>query len=303
MVPIVSVIICTHNPRFDYLGQVLQGLQAQTLPCSEWELLLIDNASEQLLSEKIDLSWHPNAYHIRENQLGLTPARVRGIQDAKAEILVLVDDDNILEPDYLEIALKIGKDWPMIGAWGGQAKARFEETPPDWTKSFWGYLAIREFDQDKWSNLLNQLETVPFGTGLCVRKFVAEKYVELVKNDPKRANLDRKGNLLLSCGDVDLALTSCDLGLGTGLFTALKLTHIMPPSRFQEDYLLKILEGTCYSITILEFLRGKTPSKHSWKKKLVRQSLWLKDKHTRKAYQAIFRGSDLAAKEIYSLKS
>ncbi len=75
----VSAIICTHNPRRDYLKRVLNALQAQTLPKDEWELLIIDNASEQALATDWDLSWHPLPRHIREDELGLTPARLRGI--------------------------------------------------------------------------------------------------------------------------------------------------------------------------------------------------------------------------------
>jgi glycosyltransferase involved in cell wall biosynthesis len=55
MRPHLSVIICTHNPRKDYLERVLKALQEQTLPSESWELLLIDNASDNLLEKKIDL--------------------------------------------------------------------------------------------------------------------------------------------------------------------------------------------------------------------------------------------------------
>jgi hypothetical protein len=36
----VSVIICTHNPRMDYLARALAALKEQTLPKELWELLL-----------------------------------------------------------------------------------------------------------------------------------------------------------------------------------------------------------------------------------------------------------------------
>jgi glycosyltransferase involved in cell wall biosynthesis len=193
----LSVLICTHNPRRDYLDKVLHALKSQTLPMELWELLVIDNASDELLSPEIDLTWHPQARHIREEQLGLTPARLRGIQEATAETLVFVDDDNVLDSDYLEVALRISKDWSTIGAWGGQAIPEFEETPSEWTKPYWGYLAIREFDRDIWSNLLRQGETVPCGAGLCVRRLLLRKYADLVRKQPKRAGMDRKGKLLL----------------------------------------------------------------------------------------------------------
>ena len=92
----LSVIICCHNPRSDYLERVLEALQAQTLSTNNWELLVVDNASENPVSASHNISWHPNARHVREENLGLTRARLRGIAESKADLLVFVDDDNVL---------------------------------------------------------------------------------------------------------------------------------------------------------------------------------------------------------------
>jgi glycosyltransferase involved in cell wall biosynthesis len=297
----LSVITCAHNPRRDYLDKVLAALKTQTLPFECWELLLIDNASDRLISEEICLSWHPNARHIREDQLGLTHARLRGIKEASAEILIFVDDDNVLDSDYLEVALQISKEWLHIGAWGGQIRPEFEQTPPEWTKPYWGMLAIREFDRNKWSNLLHQHDTTPCGAGLCIRKVVTEKYAELVRAQTQRANMDRKGKLLTSCGDSDLALIACDLGLGTGQFTSLKLTHLIPACRLKEEYLLRLVEGMTYSGTILDSFRGKLPPKPSWRKKLLQHYYrWRGNSRQRRFHDASQRGLTLALKEIGS---
>src|ERR1700740_1615244 len=79
----VSVILCTHNPRHDYLSRVLASLREQTLPAEQWEFLVVDNHSKQPLAEIWDISWHPHGRHIREDELGLTAARLRGIQEAR----------------------------------------------------------------------------------------------------------------------------------------------------------------------------------------------------------------------------
>ncbi|MGI2905520.1 glycosyltransferase [Tolypothrix sp. VBCCA 56010] len=302
----VSVIICTHNPKSDYFDKVLAALRSQTLLFEQWELLLIDNASEQLLSSVIDLSWHPKARHLREEELGLTPARLRGIREAKAETLVFVDDDNVLESDYLEVALQISKDYPMIAVWGGQTIPEFEVIPPDWTKRYWGYLAVREFEQERWSNLIHQHETTPYGAGLCVRKIVAEKYAYLVKHDPMRLGLGRKGSdnkarILFACEDTDIAFTSCDMGFGTGIFTALRLKHLIPASRITEEYLERIVEGTTYSLTILESFRGKIPNSQEplWKIKLSEYyRLWKMHPKERRLFKAQIRGKALAVQKI-----
>ena len=57
---------------------------------AEWELLLIDNASRPAARDLISFTWHPNARHIREEVLGLTPARLRGIQEAHGQLLILL---------------------------------------------------------------------------------------------------------------------------------------------------------------------------------------------------------------------
>jgi glycosyltransferase involved in cell wall biosynthesis len=297
----ISVIICTYNPRAEYLEEALKALKDQTLPISQWELLLIDNASDQPLSSEIDISWHPHSRHLREEKLGKTHALLLGIKEAVGELIVIVDDDNVLDTTYLEVALHISKDWPMLGAWGGQIVPDFEETPPEWTKPYWWMIAIREFEQDKWSNLLHCYDTAPVGAGMCVRKSVANKYAELAMNDSSRSNLDPKGKQLLRSGDQDLAFTSCDLGLGTGLFVSLKLTHLIPARRLEKEYLLKLAEGISYSVTIMESLRGKVPDipKVSLIRKLIGYyRLMRMEPIYRSFHQAIERGKALAIKEI-----
>ncbi len=301
MNPVISVIICTHNPRPDYLSKVLAALKAQTLPLEQWELLLIDNASQKLLSSEIDLSWHSQARHIREEQLGLTHARLRGIKESIGETLVFVDDDNILDTDFLENTFQIRKDWSILGAWGGQIIPYFEEPPPEWTKPYWPLLAIQEFDRDRWSNLSHQYEIVPYGAGLCVRKIVAQKYAKLLRDQPKRAGMDRKGKVLTSGGDIDLAFTACDIGLGIGQFTSLKVTHLIPGFRLQEDYLLRLMEGINYSIIMLKYFRGQMPSRISWRKKLLQYyASWRMSGKARRFYHASRKGENRAIQEIYA---
>lgn len=304
----LSVIICTHNPKRHYFEKVLGALKAQTLPFEKWEVLLIDNASDRPLASDVDLSWHPGARHIREEELGLTPARLRGIAEAAAETLVFVDDDNVLDPNYLEVALQISNDYPFIGAWGGQILPEFEVTPPEWTKPFWGYLALREVERDQWSNLLHQLETTPHGAGLCIRKVVAEQYATNAKHHPVRSKLGRKGTagqdeIPLSCEDTDMAYTACDIGLGTGLFTALKLTHLIPANRLTEEYLCRLVKGSTYSKVILESLRNQlpTPPDRSLKARLsefykLRKML----PQERQLYKAEKQAAAMAAQKIFS---
>ncbi len=116
----VSVIICTHNPRMDYLARVLQALKEQDLPRCEWELVLIDNASRVPVNETCDLSWHPHARCIFEAELGVGHARCRAIREAQGEIRVFLDDDNLIGANYLATAVRLLQGHPWLGAIGGQ---------------------------------------------------------------------------------------------------------------------------------------------------------------------------------------
>ncbi len=253
--PDISLIICTHNPRPNYLRRVLDALKTQTLAREQWELLLLDNASGERLADAWDLSWHPQSRHVREDEVGLTSARLRGIRESSGELLVFVDDDNVLANDFLSCALDIAQGNPFLGAWGGNVEAEFEEPPPQWLKSHYNILALRIVDHDYWANYYSDNRSMPFGAGLCIRRSVAVKYVKLIEARPESRNLDRKGPSLMSGGDVDLALSAHDLGLGTGMFQKLRVTHLIPKARMAPDYICRLLEAVEYSTHLLKSQR------------------------------------------------
>jgi hypothetical protein len=255
----LTTVICTHNPRAEYLERTLSALRAQTLPLDQWELLVIDNASHTPVAPRFSISWHANARHVNERTLGLTSARLRGIAESSTELIVFVDDDNVLDADYLEKCLEVAAQHPCIGSWGGQCRPDFVDgAPAEWTRRYWPLLAVGILDGDHWTSRpeMDGL-SVPFGAGLVVRREVANAYAELTRTCPHRLMLDRRGTDLASCGDSDLALTACDLGYGVGRFQRLALTHIMPGSRLTEPYLLNLVEAMFYSAKILNKVRGQ----------------------------------------------
>jgi hypothetical protein len=52
----ISVVLCTHNPRRDYLDRVISALRLQTAPIGEWEFVIIDNASTNAVLTASDAS-------------------------------------------------------------------------------------------------------------------------------------------------------------------------------------------------------------------------------------------------------
>ncbi len=253
----ISVIVCSHNPQESYIARALSALRAQLLPSDKWELIVVDNASEPPLGNRVDVSWHQRGRVVREETLGLTPARLRGIREADGDVLVFVDDDNVLAGDYLEQVQQIADTRSFLGAWSGDVAAEFESEPPDWTRRYWGNLVIRTVTRDAWSNVYGLDTTTPLGAGLCVRRAVSAEYLRLHDSGVRTRLLDRAGSSLVSGGDNDLAACALDIGLGCGVIASLHMTHLIANGRLAEDYLLRLIESVAYSGVILKSLRSE----------------------------------------------
>ena len=248
-----SVIICAHNPRPDYFARVLDSLRSQTLPLDNWELLIIDNASKTPLAPDWHISWHPKARHVVESELGVAAARRRGIREARADVIVFVDDDNVLDKTYLTQAVGIGRDWPLLGAWGsGTIQADFEVKPPEPIIKFLGYLALRETASPQWSNVASCWQAMPWGAGLCVRTPVAVAYCQSCERSSIQIS-GRSGNSPFSGEDKEIALTCCTQGSGFGIFPDLKLTHLIPRHRISEGYIVRLAEFTKLCDLLLDY--------------------------------------------------
>lgn len=256
----ISVILCTHNPREDYLHRTLSALEAQTFPSGEWELLLVDNASTEALTGRFPLEWHPTARLVREDELGLTAARRRGIAEAAGSVLVFVDDDNVLAQDYLAEAWRIAEIYTRLGVWGaGRIEPEFEVEPAEELRRFVHMLALRDQKTAHWSNELKYNPGTPYGAGLCCRCEVARAWAAALRDSPARRALGRRGTSLASSEDIDIALTACTMELGAGVFPSLQIRHLIPARRVEEEYLLQLAEERIRSSLMLHAFYGHQP--------------------------------------------
>lgn len=251
----LSVILCTYKPRMDYLERTLRALDAQSFPTQDWELILVDNASPEPLCKDRLAQWIAHDFRLHsEPNPGLVWARMAGMQTASSDLLIYVDDDNLLAPDYLECAMKIAEAHPLLGAWSGQLQGEFETDPSPEIQPYLGLLAIREVPKAAWANFPDY-NAAPWGAGLCVRRKVAETYNHDMHNHIRNSLGARQGSLARG-EDTDLAFTACDIGMGIGVFPQLKLTHLMPAGRLEKAYLLEIAEESAKANTLVACLHG-----------------------------------------------
>ena len=262
----ISVIVCTHNPRRDYLSRTLEGLARQTVPRDRWELILVDNASDTRVAETFDLTWHARARHVREDQIGLTPARLRGIAEASGDLIVFVDDDNVLAPDYLEQAAAIHSEYSFLGVFGaGVLEPEFESAPPDEVRPHLALLALRTVSKTCWSNNPDDHRSIPWGAGLCVSRPIADLYQQFLARLEVTPVVDRKADDLFSGGDDVLSWTAAAAGLGFGIFPQLRVTHLIGSARLNRTYFLKLIHDHAFSASILRYLLARVePRRIRW---------------------------------------
>ena len=264
--PDISVVVCSHNPRPDYLQRVLAALGGQTLPQHQWELVVVDNASHERLAGRCDVSWHARARHVREDDLGLTRARFRGIAETRGELLVFVDDDNVLAPGFLEEAWAIHDQYPYLGVFGaGSLDPEFEVQPPPEIRPRMHLLALRSVTSARWSNNPQDHESIPWGAGLCVSRPVANMYRQFVEKLKITAVLGRRGHELFSGDDDVFSWAAAAVGSGFGVFPSLRVTHLIPPDRLSQPYFLRLLHDHAFTHSLLEYeFEGTRPRRIDW---------------------------------------
>lgn len=175
----LTVILCTYN-RCQVLPTALESVAASVLPPSvEWEVLVIDNNSRDQTREVVEdfCRRYPGRFrYVFEGQPGKSNALNTGVREAQGEILVFVDDDVTVDPEWLRNLTANIADSRWAGAGGRTIPAR-PYSPPEWLSSE---------EPVQWQGVLGgmfdlgdkpcELRKEPYGTNMAFRKEMFEKY-------------------------------------------------------------------------------------------------------------------------------
>jgi glycosyltransferase involved in cell wall biosynthesis len=233
----IDVVICTYN-RAAGLDAVLSAL-SQQFPAVDvaWSVLVVDNASTDATADVVDAHRSrqllPGLRRVRENEQGLTPARRRGVRETGAPWIAFVDDDNLLEPGWLDAIAQAIRSHPQAGAIGGSVVLDWELPPPAYFKRF-GF-CFAEQEPGGATCELNSL----VGAGMVVsRKALVEcGWLE----GPLLA--DRVGKRLVSGGDVEIAQRIRGAGYPLWFTPEAVLRHRISRDRASLRYLFRVNHG------------------------------------------------------------
>ncbi len=244
----VSIIVCTYNPRQSIFKRCLQALdELQYAPKFGCEIIIVDNNSDCALQNEgyitSFISRGDNRTLISEKNPGLTYARLTGFRRSVGEILTFVDDDNVLEGDYAQEALRLMDIQPDVGAVGaGIIDVEWETTPSRWLRGYASVFQAKRFETDQFGRTVGWANFYPPGTGLVVRRNVMQQYADEV-NQGVISAADRQGRKLTSAGDAQIIYAAVKTGYRVGVSPRLRLTHLISRRKARTPYVFKLVFG------------------------------------------------------------
>ncbi len=106
---LASVIVPTFN-RCRMLQRTLNALLEQTLPPDSYEIIVVDDGSSDdspIMVKRMALSTNRLLYIRHSVNQGRVIARNDGIRAARGQIVILLDDDNVPSPDFVQAHLRL----------------------------------------------------------------------------------------------------------------------------------------------------------------------------------------------------
>ena len=228
----ITLIICTYN-REKYIRPLLESIVKNDYPATDYEIVLVDNNctdNTRGVCEEFSAS-HPEVAlrYVVESEQGLSAARNKGIKEAKGDIIIYVDDDALVDTDYIRQYAEHFAAHPETMAAGGPIEPLYETEEPSWMSPYTKALLtawmnygdkVREYPQGRY----------PGGGNAAYRKEVFDR-VGLFNTD-----LGRKGNLLLASEEKDIFDKMKALGMKVLYLPTPVLHHSIPQSKLEEDY-------------------------------------------------------------------
>ena len=260
----LSVILCTYN-RERYIYNVMESIAAGGY--GDYEIVLVNNNSTDGTEGECQrfAKEHPEVKmrYCVERQQGLSYARNRGIRESQGDVLVYVDDDALVNREYLQTYADFFERNGEAVAAGGPIIPRYDGCEePDWMSHYTRQLITGKlYLGDKEREFPG--EAFPGGGNAAYRKSVFDT-VGLFNTD-----LGRKGNSLIGAEEKDLFDKMTSHGMKFYYLPTAILYHLIPPKKLTQDYFVRLTTGIGQS----ERFRTQQIGKKKYLVRLVKEAV------------------------------
>lgn len=112
--PLISVVIPLYNKE-GQIGRALGSVLAQSF--QDFEIVVIDDGSRDRGADVVAALSDPRIRLYRQANAGVSVARNRGVEQARAEVVAFLDGDDAWYPDHLERLWALRAAYPGTVAW------------------------------------------------------------------------------------------------------------------------------------------------------------------------------------------
>ena len=228
-----SIIIATKD-RGKEIDLTFDSLLSLKKNNYQYEIIIIDNRSSKENKELLlDIQKkNPNLIkYIREDKIGLSNARNRGIKESSGEIIAFVDDDAIIPPHWMVNILNHFKLNSSAYVIGSKVIAQFTSPPPSWlTKELEVY--ISSFDKGEESFIMKYNE-YPRGVNMAFRKDA------FIKAGIFLDCFGRKGKSLMSYEEIEICYRIEKLGYNIVYIPNAEVYHLIRGNRLNDEWFIE----------------------------------------------------------------
>jgi glycosyltransferase involved in cell wall biosynthesis len=215
------------------------------------EVIMVDNLSQDGSSEFVkNYVADSEKFHatriLTESQPGKPFALETGFDAASFECIVVCDDDNSLDPDFVAKAAELMGQLPDVAIIGSQSRGGFESEEPFWFQRYSKSFAVGK--QASESGYVNAADAQLWGAGMVIRKSfwnsLRQKGFSFLIGKHKQKAVGE---------DTELCILSGILGYRMYYAQELCLTHFMTGSRLNWDAYLRLCEGFGSTAIFLDY--------------------------------------------------
>ena len=229
-----TVLICTYN-RADRLAETLDSLRNQEAAPGAWDVLVVDNNSSDdtaAIVESRIRSFPVPLRYLFERQQGKSYALNAGLTRISTDVVLFTDDDVLLTPGWVRIAMDVLQRNPDIDYVGGPVRPIWGASPPSWfpatNNNLWGTVAVLDYGPAPFE--FESRCRIPIGANMGVRRSLIDQAGGFT------TALDRSGGALLGQGQAEFFYRTRRLGARGEYIPEMVVDHHVPASRLTRRY-------------------------------------------------------------------
>lgn len=241
--PLISVVIPTYN-RCEATCQCIDSILANTF--KDYEIIVVDDASTDDTGKAIReryLATHGNIRYVRNStNLMVSGSREAGMEQARGDWFLFLDNDNLVLPDMLEKLVDCARRHQELGLVGALSYNAFDQSI--WTlgaEMNWWTGRYREWLTDKYRGKRFRLEEIDqLALPECCATIANAPNAVMVRRDVAEMVGGYNTAYRMCYEDTDFCLRVTQAGISAAICTGARTKHMHFSSKKGHDILRRL---------------------------------------------------------------